>query len=143
MKKLIKSIVAMVMVCCLLFTLTGCISSDWTRVEENLIDEGYEVVAVTDLDSIEEFLEEMLINAEYTAVNPKEVNCVIMANKGSKLIFIAFCESRAVAKKIREKAEELIIDFAKLTGVNEKDCEVGRDGKVAYIGHKDAVDAAD
>ncbi len=142
MKKLLKTALLFLMTACIALSATGCINNDWPGVEEKLIDKGYKVSSYTETDVIEECLEECLINSEYTAVDPQDVNCFMIAQKGSKIIMIAFCKERSVAKKIAARAEELIIDFAALTGISKDEVDVGRDGKVAYIGHEDAVDDA-
>ncbi len=142
MKKIMKSLVAMVLLFCVLLTTTGCISKNWSKVERKLEKKGYEVECYTNEAYIEEILEELLINENYKVVDPAEVNCIMMATKGSKAIIIAFCETRDTAKKVKEKAEDLLVEFADLMDINKSDCKVGRDGKVAYIGHEDAVKAA-
>ena len=142
MKKFMKSLVAMVLLFCVLLSTTGCISKNWSKVERKLEKKGYEVECLTNEEYIEEALEELYINAEYKAVDPAEVDCLMFAYKGSKTIIIAFCKDRATAKKMEAKAEDLLVEFADLMDMDKDDCKVGRDGKVAYIGHKDAVRAA-
>ncbi len=143
MKKIMKSLVAMVLLFCVLLSTTGCISKNWSKVEKKLEKKGYEVECLTNEEDIKDMLEDLLINEDYKeVVDPDDVNCLMLAYKGSKTIIIAFCEDRATAKKMEEEAEDLLVELADLMDMDKDDCKVGRDGKVAYIGHKDAVRAA-
>lgn len=139
MKKIVKTLSMLLFVVCIAFTATACINSNPTKVEDKLMDKDYEVMSFTQEEEIAEFLEEMYINSERTIINPKKVNCILCAVKGSRSILIAFCEDKDTAKKLEEEVEELVIDFAELLGIDEENCETGRSSKVVYIGHKDAV----
>jgi len=127
----------MLITCFALFGTACRINKDWRDVEEKLIDENYEVQATTSETYIEYYLEDF--NLDDFA---KDVECVMMAEKGSKCIFIVFCEDRATAKDIKSEAEDMVEDVADMMDIDEDDLKLGRDGKVVYLGHKDAVKAA-
>lgn len=137
MKKILKLITALTLVLCLAFSLTACINDDWADVEQKLKEEGYSVTATVEDSGIKTALALRGLTAE-----ADDVDCYMVASKDDKQVFIIFCDERDTAKSLATQIETRKSDYMKLYNLTEDTCDYGRDGKVVYFGHKDAVDAA-
>lgn len=138
MKKFFKITLAIMLIACFALMSTACrINKDWMDVEEKLIDNRYDVDCLISETSISNVLTSM--NLE---ILTEDVECVISAEKGYKFIIIFFCYEKYAAKDIEYELEKSVREIAKEKGVSSDDIKYGRDGKVAYLGHKDAVRAA-
>ena len=142
MKKFLSIFMAMtIIVCSALFTACGGISSDWEKVEANLIAEDYDIEVSSDSSwEINEHLDALDVNS-YTYKD--RVNYVICAEDFLELIFIFFCEDSATAEEIKGDIKSWAVKgFAETARSSEDDVVYGCNGSVFYIGTKDAVKAA-
>ena len=137
MKKLSKFIITLILLTSMVFSMTGCINSDWADVEQKLVKNGYEVdvaVGKTELT---------VVWAELTLIGLKadldDIECVMAAEKGEMEILIIFCDDRDVAKSLETQIETRKSAFMRELDLTESTCDYGRDGEVVYIGHKQAV----
>ena len=139
MKKFLTVFMAMTIIACTALFATGCggISSDWTKVKSNLEEEGFSTSYATTESGIERYVEEFGLS-----VDGSKVDCVMLAVKGRQTLILAFCKDVETAKDIKTQGEDIISDFASAIGVEKDKIVIGRDGTVAYLGHKEAVKAA-
>ena len=118
MKKLLKPFIAILMALCLSFSATGCfISNDWNKVQAKLEKKGYEAYCETNNDEITAFLEDTFYTYE----------------------ILAFCEDVKTAEKVEDLFDDFEEDFVEIMGIAKKDCDSDTSGKIAYIGHEDAI----
>ena len=144
MKKFLTTIMVLsLVVCSALFTACGGISSDWEKVEANLIAEEYDIETCSTYSwDIEEYLEAIDVDS-YTYGD--RVKCVIDAERSiwDELIFIFFCEDSATANEIKNDISSITIKaFAMTADTYEDNVVYGCNGSVFYIGTKGAVKAA-
>lgn len=142
MKKTIKGIIAGILACLMLFAFTGCVSKNWAKVEEQLIDKQYDVEVYADEGDIEISLIIACINTytdEYIA--PASIEKFVYATKGSLNVCVIYCETAGAAKELKERVEEVETDLAKKFGYEEGEYKIAREGKVVYFGHKQAIKA--
>ena len=138
MKKFLTIFMATLMLVSIAMFATGCgISDDWKETRDKLVDAGFDVTTATSPYSIESYVEDLGMS-----VDGDDVECVMIAFKGKQTIVIAFCKDKATAKDLVKQAEDFESDFADMIDVSRDKIEIGRDGKVAYMGHKEAVKAA-
>ena len=137
MKKVMKTLLAVIMIACFAVMSTACINSNWRRVDDKLEKEGYEVEKTTNENYIKGYLEEFEIHIE-----ADEVECAMAAYKGDKFIYILFCESFSAARDAKKDAKDFLELLIEANSSEYEDYKVGRDGKVVYLGHKDAIKAA-
>lgn len=137
MKKLMKTLLAIMMIACFAVMSTACINSNWRRVKDKLEKEGYEVENTTSEYIIKFYLEELGIY-----IDADEVECAMTAEKGDKFIYILFCESFSAARDAKKDAKDFLELLIEEDSSEFEDYKVGRDGKVVYFGHKDAIKAA-
>lgn len=140
MKKLLKPFIVILMVLYLSFSATGCfISNDWNKVQTKLEKKGYEVYCETNNDEITAFLEDTFYTYETSSVNPEKIKCILIATKENKQLILAFCEDVKTAEKVEDLFDDFEEDFVEIMGIAEKDCDSDTSGKIAYIGHDDAI----
>jgi len=144
MKKILKGFTMVLVLICTAMSFAGCMKIDWVSAGDKLINKGFDVHSETDIDDIEWYLEDCLINGDSIVVAPEDVNRLLIAEKrgDTAILFVVFCKNEDAAKRVEERCEEIRTTFAYEFYMSAGDVKCGRDGKVAYIGHKDAVKAA-
>ena len=145
MKKLMKTLLAVIMIACFAVMSTACISGKPEKVKAKLEKADYMVMQTTNETEIAAALASML-GSDADAEN---VECFMMASKGEDGIFIVFCKDSKTAREIKKDAKEYLKEMKeaaeKIGGEAEeelKDVKVGKNGKVVYFGNKAAIKAA-
>ena len=132
MKKIAKIMCSFMLILMVALSATACgISNNYERVEEKLDDEGYTVYTLKGSSKIEAALNSLGMDAD-----PDDIECVMTAEDGDEFIYLVFFEKTKAAKEFYEDFEsdgEELLDYMDVNG------EVGRDGKVVYMGTKRAI----
>ena len=147
MKKLLKSLLAVMLIAMMAFSFTSCgVAKTPEKAEKKLKDAGYEV----------EVIDEELALAMYVEAYDLEkgdIECVVDAQKDSDGVTIYYCANRKAAKKIydelKKEFDEMKEDIKELSGTEKELAEeymdkldYGKSGKVVYVGTKKGVKAA-
>ncbi len=147
MKKLLKSLLAVMLIAMMAFSFTSCgVAKNPEKAEKKLKDAGYEV----------EVVDEELGLAMYVEAYDLEkgdIECVIDAQKDSDGVTIYYCANAKAAKKIydalKKDFDEMKEEIKKLSGTEKELAEeyldkikYGKSGKVVYVGTKNGVKAA-
>ena len=143
MKKLVRTFVTFFMIACLTLSMSGCMSNDWAKVRDKLVNKGYSInTETTDAGEIGEFLSDFYVNDYAIIVDPVDISCVLTATNSAKMIVIVFCKDNNSAKRVSQSFKSDKIKLCSELGVYSKDYKTGKSGKVVYFGHKDAVRTA-
>lgn len=137
MKKLLKTTLAIMLIACFAIMSTACkIDQDWMDVEEKLLSKRYTVECVTDVDDIKQIAED-----GESEVKAEDIECIMIAIKGTKFIAIVFCYYEDTAEILYDEAVDEKVDreIARELRIKSDDIEYGVDGRVVYVGLKDAV----
>lgn len=133
MKKFLKSLVAVMLVCLMAVSFTSCgISDDPAKVKANLEKEGYKVLLADDAISTG-------VIAEAYGLKAGDIVASLTATNGDETISIVFCGNGDAAKTVKDKMQEQI---DKMDEEDKKDLKWGKSGKAVYMGTAAAVKAA-
>ena len=147
MKKLLKSLLAVMLIAMMAFSFTSCgVAKNPEKAEKKLKDAGYEVEVIDD--------EEMLaMYAEMYDLEKGDIECIVEADKDSDYVLIIYCANSKAAKKIydeyKKQFDEMKEEIKELSGTEKELAEeyldklkFGKSGKVVYSGTKNGVKAA-
>ena len=126
MKKLLRSLLAVMLVAMMAIAFTSCAKPD--KVKDKLKDMDYEVELVDDEDELEEFAEMMDVDG-ITAI----IEAWSEEDEDAGYVTIIWFEKKADA----EDALDAIEDLAKLS-----DMDVASKGKIVVVGEGDVFDDA-
>ena len=123
MKKLMKSLLAMMLIVMMAVSFTSCgVPSDPAKAKANLKDNGYGATAIT---------------ASMLGLEEAEVEAIVGGGKSlTNTVVIVYFKDVEDAKEYHAKLQEAA------KGESDSDYVYGRSGKAVYAGHKDAVKAA-
>ena len=143
MKKFLKTMIVAILVLSMTLSMAGCISSKWTKVEDNLKNEGYEVEAcVLESEKLGAIANWNLKGGKFKEDDLKKVKCLLIAKRDSKVIYIAFCDDLETANKFEEDFDDWLDVLDDNRILDDDAYETEQNFKVAYLGHKDAIRAA-
>lgn len=143
MKKFLKTMVVAILILSMTLSMAGCISSKWTKVEDNLKNEGYEVEAcVSESEKLGAIVNWNLKGGKFKEDDLKKVKCLLIAKRDSKVIYIAFCDDLETANRFEEDFDDWLDVLDDNRILDDDAYETEQNFKVAYLGHKDAIKAA-
>lgn len=138
MKKFLKSLVAVMLVCLMAVSFTSCgISDDPAKVKENLTEAEY----VFD-EAVVSAVVKVYATANWGISSWTKIEQAIFATSkdGEDSILVIFCNDKDLLKSIYEDLEAV---FEKAKGEDkEADVKKGKSGSCAWIGTKAAIKAA-
>lgn len=143
MKKFLRTFVVALLVLSMTLSLAGCISNKWTKVEDNLKNEGYVVDTYTTEAMIGIALASWTtLGGDFDDIDVKKVNCLLKGEKNGKVIFIAFCDDLKTASRFEEDFDDWLDVFDDNNILDDDAYDTDQNFKVAYLGHEDAIRAA-
>ena len=143
MKKFLKTMIVAILVLSMTLSMAGCISSDWTKVEENLDNEGYAVDHYTSESMIIATIAGWTaLGGNFDDIDVEKVKCLLFAKRDSKVIYIAFCDDLETANRFEEDFDDWLDVLDDNRILDDDAYETEQNFKVAYLGHKDAIRAA-
>ena len=141
MNKFLTTVISLATLGCVAFGATACgMSDDPEEVGENLKKNGYSVYVEDDADDIGDYFIIFDLDADLDDID-LAIRGVHPVNK-DKMIFMVFCEDEDTAEDLYEQAESLFDEWCILLDWDEEEYSIGVSGKVAYVGHEDAIEAA-
>ena len=147
MKKLLKSLLAVMLIAMMAFSFASCgVAKTPEKAEKKLEKAGYEVEIIDDEDALAYY-------AERYDLEKGDIECILEAEKDSDYVLIIYCANRKAAKKIhdeyKKEFDEMKEEIKKLSGTEKELAEeyldkldYGKSGKVVYSGTKKGVKAA-
>lgn len=147
MKKLLKSLLAVMLIAMMALSFTSCgVSKTPEKAEKKLEKAGY-TVEITEDEATRAMIAEMY------DLKAEDIECVLYASKGDENVSIIYCANAKAAKKIhselKKEMKEAKEALEKLSGTLKEEAEkelkkikYGRSGKAVYQGTKAGVKAA-
>ena len=143
MKKILRTLVVALLVFSMTLSLAGCISSKWTKVEENLKNEGYIVTVYnTDVEKVAAVTLWNTLGGKFNAQELDKVKCLLKGERDGKVIYIAFCDDLETASIFEEKFDDFLDELDDKGILDDDYYDTDQNFKVAYLGHEDAIRAA-
>ena len=147
MKKLLRSLLAVMLIAMMAVSFTSCgVAKDPDKAEKKLDKAGYDVMMTDDEATLAMY-------AKMYDLEGSDLECVLMAEDGDEFVYIIYCANVKAAKKIekelKKQMKEAKEEIAELEGDEKKEAKEefnkikwGRSGKVVYQGTKKGVKAA-
>ena len=131
MKKFLSVFLTLMLaVTCLAFV--GCsVPKTPEKAVKNLEENGYAASAITELDEVNEMLEEI------PGIPEGKVEAIVMGGSLTSSITIFYCVDKEAAKNLEEALDEYTDDKPYFENM-----EVGRKGKRVWVGDEAAIKAA-
>lgn len=143
MKKFLKTMIVAILVLSMTLSMAGCISSDWTKVEDNLKNEDYVVDHYTSESMISLAIAGWTaLGGNFNDIDVEKVKCLLKGERNGKIIYIAFCDDLETANKFEEDFDDWLDVLDDNRILDDDAYETEQNFKVAYLGHKDAIKAA-
>ena len=147
MKKLLKSLLAVMLIAMMALSFTSCgVARTPEKAEKKLEKAGY-TVETTDDEATRTMVAEMY------GLKAEDIEVLLTASKGDEYVSIIYCTNAKAAKKIakelkkemkeaKEAAEKLSGTLKEEAEKELKNTKYGRSGKAVYTGTKAGVKAA-
>ena len=131
MKKFLSVFLTLMLaITCLAFT--GCsVPKNPDKAIKNLEENGYETVAITELDEINEMIQSI------PGIPEGKIESIVIGNSGTSSITIFYCVDKDAAKNLEESLDEYTDDNPYFENM-----EVEYKGKRVWVGDESAIKAA-